>query len=173
MFFVEGVGLDKDVIRKPNGKVQFIKEGLVSRRLHSALPSPTFFYESVLMIYNVNTSFLTEKQINLLTLIKIRKTIKIGNRYNQVPHLTRYTNGKVTNSQFEITNESKEVSPFRAGGHKAYYPSVHFMGHRQTVKKQIRRRKTRRLIRLITVCFQNILLQVEWLYKVLSNNPKT
>ena len=30
VFFVEGVGLDKDVIRKPNGKVQFIKEGLVS-----------------------------------------------------------------------------------------------------------------------------------------------
>ena len=41
VFFVEGVGLDKDVIRKPNGKVQFIKEGLVSIdacTVHSNLP---------------------------------------------------------------------------------------------------------------------------------------
>ena len=40
-------------------------------------------------------------------------------RYNQVPHLTQDTNGKVTNSQLDITNESQEVSPFPAGDHKA------------------------------------------------------
>ena len=39
---------------------------------------------------------------------------KIRNRYNQAPHLTQDTNGKVTTSQLDITNESQEVSPFPA-----------------------------------------------------------
>ena len=42
---------------------------------------------------------------------KARKRPKIRNRYNQVPHLTQDTNGKVTTSQLDITNESKEVTP--------------------------------------------------------------
>ena len=33
------------------------------------------------------------------TLLKVSKVAKIRNRYNQVPHLTQDTNGKVTNSQ--------------------------------------------------------------------------
>ena len=37
------------------------------------------------------------------------------NRYNQIPHLTQDTNGKVTNSQLDTTVESQEVSPFPAG----------------------------------------------------------
>ena len=41
------------------------------------------------------------------------------NRYNQAPHLTQYTNAKVTTSQLYITNESQEVSQFPAGDHKA------------------------------------------------------
>ena len=48
------------------------------------------------------------------------KVAKIRNRYNQVPHLTQDTNGKVTNSQLDTTNESQEVSPFPAGDHKAH-----------------------------------------------------
>ena len=32
-------------------------------------------------------------------IIKVSKVAKIRNRYNQVPHLTQDTNGKVTNSQ--------------------------------------------------------------------------
>ena len=39
-------------------------------------------------------------------------------------------------------------------------PCVLFVGHRQTVKIQIRRRKTRRLIRVFTVCLQNVLLNL-------------
>ena len=35
------------------------------------------------------------------------------------PHLTQGTNGKVSTSQLDITNESQEVSPFPAGNHKA------------------------------------------------------
>ena len=40
--------------------------------------------------------------------------------YNQVPHPTQDTHGKVTNSQLDTTNESQEVSPFPAGDHKAH-----------------------------------------------------
>ena len=47
-----------------------------------------------------------------------RKRTKIRNRYNQAPHLTQDTNGKVTTSQLDITNESQEVSPFPAGDNK-------------------------------------------------------
>ena len=51
---------------------------------------------------------------------EVSKGAKIRNRYNQVPHLTQDTNGKVTNSQLDTTNESQEVSPFPAGDHKAH-----------------------------------------------------
>ena len=43
---------------------------------------------------------------------KVSKGAKIRNPYNQVPRLTQYTNGKVTNLQLDTTNESQEVSPF-------------------------------------------------------------
>ena len=51
---------------------------------------------------------------------KVSKGAKIRNRYNQEPHLTQDTNGKVINSQLDTTNESQEVSPFPAGDHKAH-----------------------------------------------------
>ena len=51
---------------------------------------------------------------------KVSKGAKIKNLYNQVPHLTLDTNGKVTNSQSDTTNENQEVSPFPAGDHKAH-----------------------------------------------------
>ena len=44
----------------------------------------------------------------------------VRNRYKQAPHPTQDTNGKVTTSQLDITNESQEVSPFPAGDHKAH-----------------------------------------------------
>ena len=47
--------------------------------------------------------------------INVSKGAKIRNRYNQVPHLTLDTDGKVTNSQLDILKESQEVSPFLAG----------------------------------------------------------
>ena len=50
---------------------------------------------------------------------KVRKRAKIRNRYNQAPHLTLDTNGKVTTPQLDITNESQEVSPFPAIDRKA------------------------------------------------------
>ena len=51
---------------------------------------------------------------------KVSKGAKIRNRYNQVPHLTQDTNGKVRNSQLDITNESQKVRPFPAGNLKAH-----------------------------------------------------
>ena len=54
--------------------------------------------------------------ISKLKCFEVSKGAKIGNRYNQVPHLTQ--DGKVTNSQLYTTNESQEVSPFPAGDHK-------------------------------------------------------
>ena len=51
---------------------------------------------------------------------EVSEGAKIRNRYNQVPHLTQDTNGKVTNSHLDTTNESQEVSPFPAGDQKAH-----------------------------------------------------
>ena len=52
-------------------------------------------------------------------LVKVSKGSKLRNRYNQVPHLTKDTIGKVKISQLDNTNESQEVSPFPAGDHTA------------------------------------------------------
>ena len=46
--------------------------------------------------------------------IQVRKRTEIRNRYKQAPHLTQDTNGKVTTSQLDITNESQDVSPIPA-----------------------------------------------------------
>ena len=45
----------------------------------------------------------TQKDRKLVS--KVSKGAKIRNQYNQVPHLTQDTNGKVTNSQLYTTNE--------------------------------------------------------------------
>ena len=50
----------------------------------------------------------------------VSKGAKIRNQYNQVPHLIQDTNGKVTNSHLDTTNESQEVSSYPAGDHKAH-----------------------------------------------------
>ena len=74
-------------------------------------------------MYAQNVKKTMETRINILSkmYIKVSKDAKIRNRYNQVPHLTQDTNGKVTNSQLDTTNKSQEVSPlnFLAGDHKA------------------------------------------------------
>ena len=45
--------------------------------------------------------------IRLRRLLRESKGAKIRNLYNQVPYLTQDTNGKVTNSQLDTTNESQ------------------------------------------------------------------
>ena len=70
--------------------------------------------------------------------IKVSKGAKIRNQYNQVPYLTQDTDGKVTNSQLDATNESQEVSPFPAGDHKA-----HIHRHAQRHRKNKTEQKTK------------------------------
>ena len=48
-------------------------------------------------------------------LMEVSKGAKFRNQYDHVPHLTQDTNGKLTNSQLDTTNESQEVSTFPAG----------------------------------------------------------
>ena len=59
-------------------------------------------------------------QVLSMHINKISKGAKIRNRYNQVQHLTQDTNGKVTDSQLDTTNESQEVSPFPVVDNKAH-----------------------------------------------------
>ena len=58
-------------------------------------------------------------KLNKFLVVKVSKGAKIRNRYNQAPHPTQDTNGKVTNSQIDTTNESHEVSIFPAGDQKS------------------------------------------------------
>ena len=69
--------------------------------------------------------------------VAVSKCAKIRNRYNQVPHLTQDTNGNVTNSQLDTTNESQEGSPFPAGGHNAHI-------NRRAQKKGTRHKNNKR-----------------------------
>ena len=71
--------------------------------------------------------------------IKISKGAKIMNRYNQVPHPTQDTNGKVTNSQLDTTNESQEVSPFQTGDNKAH---INRRGQRHSKHKTEQKHKS-------------------------------
>ena len=66
--------------------------------------------------------------------VKVSKAAKIRNRYNQVPHLTQDTNGKVINLQLDTSNESQEVSPFQAGDHKAHI-NRHVQKHKRSTKE--------------------------------------
>ena len=49
--------------------------------------------------------------------IRVRKTAKIRNRYNQLPHLTQDTTWE--RDKDTIKHHKQEVSPFPAGDHKA------------------------------------------------------
>ena len=80
------------------------------------------FYPSGFILRHFTLLFIYSALFNgkeMLNNLYVRKRAKISNRYNQAPLLTQDTNGKVTTSQLDITNESQEVSPFPAGDHKA------------------------------------------------------
>ena len=51
-------------------------------------------------ILNINNDYLDN-------MVKVSKVAKIRKRYNQVPHLTQDTNGKVTNSQKTAQTRAK------------------------------------------------------------------
>ena len=78
---------------------------------------------------------------------KVRNRTKIRNRYN----LTQDTNGKVTNSQLDIINESQEVSPFPMGDHKVSINSPFPTGdHKAPINRNARKHnKHKTEIRLV------------------------
>ena len=53
-----------------------------------------------------------------------------------------------------------------------YKTSVLFVGHRQIVQAEIRRHRLQCLIRLSTVCLQDVLLKFEYEWKSTPNNPE-
>ena len=59
------------------------------------------------------------------------------------------TGSSKTTEMLTGENIDADLNPFK--------PSVLFVGHRQTVHTQIRRHRTRRLIKVSTVCLQTIL----------------
>ena len=69
--------------------------------------------------------------------MKVRKTAKIRNQYNQVPHLTQDTTLEREKSQLGITYKSQEVSPFPAGDHKAAKHDKHKTQITQMIHKRI------------------------------------
>ena len=69
-------------------------------------------YTSACGIYvvalSINSHYQTEQNESSVFIIKLDQTkvskgAKIGNRYNQIPHLTQDTNWKVTNSQLSYS----------------------------------------------------------------------
>ena len=83
----------------------------------------------------------TSPQTSFKIRIKVSNGAKIRNPYNQVPHLTQDTNGKVTNSQLDTTNESQEVSIFSAGDHKEAHINSRVQRHSKTRQKEHKRSK--------------------------------
>ena len=79
---------------------------------------------------------------------KVSEGANIRNRYNQVPHLTQDTNGKVTNYQLDTTDECQEVSPFPAGDHKAH---INRRAQRHSKHKTEKHKRSTKKYRLGTV----------------------
>ena len=98
-----------------------------------------------IFLYRIKPCLSTTMHNKIFTPAEIRaivsKGAKIRNRYNQVPHLTLDTNGKVTNSQLDTTNESQEVSPFPEGDHKAHI-NRHLQRHSKHKTEKKHKRST-------------------------------
>ena len=75
--------------------------------------SSPYSLNCLLILPRKRTNFITGRKIRSIMTFqghhphKVSKVAKIRNRYNQVPNLTKDTNGKVTNSQLYTTNESQ------------------------------------------------------------------
>ena len=70
-------------------------------------------------LLNSDLTAIHEWASKLLGTFKVRKTARIRNQYNQVPHLSEDTKWESYIITIKITNKSQEVSPFPSGDHKA------------------------------------------------------
>ena len=76
--------------------------------------------------------------------VEVSKGANIRNRYNQVPHMTQDTDGKVTSSHLDTTDKSQEGSPFPAGDHKAHINrrTQRYSKHKTERTQKIHKRST-------------------------------
>ena len=86
----------------------------------SVLFGVTFFRISFQFVEIPTLQVSSAEIYSYIMILKVTKGAKIRSGYNKVPHPTQDTNGKVTNSKLDTTQESQEVSPFPAGDHKAH-----------------------------------------------------
>ena len=93
----------------------FLKKCLV---LQAGLPS-FLPVHSVVCLSIFGTYFPNLCPLRNCNILKVRKTTRIRNRYNQVPHLSQDTKWKSIKITINNTNKSQEVSPFPSGDHKA------------------------------------------------------
>ena len=63
------------------------------------LPSILSLFRNEFDKFNNRRARMLDSIYHMTNTLKVSKVAKIRNRYNQVPHLTQDTNGKVTNSQ--------------------------------------------------------------------------
>ena len=75
--------------------------------------------------------------------MKVSKGTKIRNRYNQVPHLTQDTNGKLANSQIDTTNESQERAKRSALSQQVTTKHIHKYTPTKTQQTQDRKKHKR------------------------------
>ena len=107
-----------DTVNQSEGNVVAFLTNLYDEGLtYSVITAAMSILSSVLEIIHKRD---IGKEFFIGRLMKVSKGAKIRNRYNQVPHLTQDTYGKVINLQLDTINESQEVSPFPAGDHKAH-----------------------------------------------------
>ena len=72
------------------------------------LPSILSLFCNKFNIFNNTVALMLDSMYRVtLRLLEVGKRAKIRNQYNQVPHLTQDTNGKVTNSHLDITHHKR------------------------------------------------------------------
>ena len=80
-----------------------------------------FFYSSAIKLFLTPVNTPPPGDIlSFLCIINVSKGAKIRNRFNQVPHLDQGYQWESDRLTVDTTNESKEVSPFPTGDHKAH-----------------------------------------------------
>ena len=69
------------------------------------LNNDTMYRSLSITVYILDANLTTLISMKPMNVSKVRKRAKIRNRYNQAPHLTQESNGKVTMSQLDISGQ--------------------------------------------------------------------
>ena len=90
------------------------------------LPSILSLFRNEFNKFNNARARMIDSIYHMTNTLKVSKVSKIRNRYNQVPHLTQDTNGKVTNSQ-KTPIENRSSSDLKCGTRHRGYPETGIM----------------------------------------------